>query len=119
MVGVGNGIAHEVLKEDLKNNADLLVDQAGNTLDSTTASETTDFVLGDALDVVAQNFSVSHTHTLCSLSASSIHMRSYSYDKTQNLVTLASFQINLTVTLTWHVLWIDNWVDRITQIQQV
>jgi hypothetical protein len=72
--GVGDGIADDVLKEDLKNPAGLLVDQAGDTLDTTTASETTDGGLGDTLDVVAQNFSVtfgaSFAESFASLSTS-------------------------------------------------
>jgi histone H3 len=72
--GVGDGIADDVLKEDLKNTAGLLVDQAGDTLDTTTASETTDGGLGDSLDVVAQNFSVtfgaSFAESFASLSTS-------------------------------------------------
>ena len=56
--GVGDGIADDVLEEDLEDTAGLFVDQAGDTLDTTTASETADGGLGDALDVVTQNFAV-------------------------------------------------------------
>jgi hypothetical protein len=36
-----------ILKEDLENTTSLFVDQAGDTLDTTTARETTDGWLGD------------------------------------------------------------------------
>ena len=76
--GVGDGITDDVLKEDLKNTAGLLVDQAGDTLDTTAASETADGGLGDALDVVAQNFTMalgaSFAESFASLSTSG-HLR--------------------------------------------
>ena len=62
MLGVGDGIADDVLQEDLQHTARLFVDQAGNTLDTASTSQTTDGWLGDALDVVAEHLAV----TLCS-----------------------------------------------------
>jgi hypothetical protein len=41
--------------EDLEDTASLLVDEAGDTLDTATASETADSGLGDALNVVTKN----------------------------------------------------------------
>ena len=58
VLGVGNGVTDHVLEEDLENTTSLLVDEARDTLDTTTASETTDGGLGDALDVVSQNLPV-------------------------------------------------------------
>ena len=58
VLGVGDGIADHVLKENLEDTTGLLVDQAGDTLDSTTASQTADSGLGDTLDVVTKNFPV-------------------------------------------------------------
>jgi hypothetical protein len=58
VLGVGHGIADDVLKEDLEDTAGLLVDQAGDTLDAATAGQTADGRLGDALDVVAEHFAV-------------------------------------------------------------
>lgn len=76
--GVGDGITDDVLKENLKNTAGLLVDQAGDTLDTTAASKTADGGLGDTLDVVAQNFTMalgaSFAESFASLSTSG-HLR--------------------------------------------
>ena len=58
VLGVGDGITDHVLKEHLEDTAGLLVDEARDTLDTTTASQTADGGLGDTLDVVAQNFAV-------------------------------------------------------------
>ena len=74
MLGVGHGIAHDVLKEDLEDTAGLLVDEAGDALDTTTASETADGRLRDTLDVVAQHLAVAAgsalAESLASLSTS-------------------------------------------------
>ena len=58
VLGVGDGISDDVLKEDLENTAGLLVDEAGDTLDSTTTRETADGGLGDTLDVITQHFAM-------------------------------------------------------------
>ena len=50
VLGVGDGIADDVLQEDLEHAAALLVDQAADALDTATASQTADGRLGDALD---------------------------------------------------------------------
>ncbi len=42
VLSVGHGIAHDVLKEHLEDTAGLLVDETRDTLDTTTASQTTD-----------------------------------------------------------------------------
>ena len=52
---VGDCITDHVLQEHLENSAGLLVDEARDTLDSTTASQTADSGLGDALDVVTKD----------------------------------------------------------------
>jgi len=54
VLGVGDRVADDVLEEDLEDAARLLVDEARDTLDTATASETADGRLGDALDVVAE-----------------------------------------------------------------
>ena len=64
MLGVGHGVTDDVLEEDLEDTAGLLVDEAGDALDATTASETADGRLGDALDVVAQHLAVAHRAAL-------------------------------------------------------
>ncbi len=74
VLSVGDGITNDVLEEDLENTARLLVDEAGDTLDTATASETANGGLGDALNVVTKNLAVtlgaSLSESLSSLSAS-------------------------------------------------
>ena len=55
---VGDCVTDHVLQEHLENSTGLLVDEARDTLDSTTASETTDSGLSDALDVVTKDLPV-------------------------------------------------------------
>jgi hypothetical protein len=56
--GVGDSISDDVLKENLEHSTGLLIDEARDTLDSSTASQTSDGGLGDSLDVVSQHFTV-------------------------------------------------------------
>ena len=56
--GVGDGVSDNVLQENLQNSTGLLVDQAGDALDTATASEAADRRLGDALDVVTEHLAV-------------------------------------------------------------
>ena len=58
VLGVGDRVADHGLKEDLEDTAGLLIDEARDALDTTTASEAADGGLGDALDVVAQDLAV-------------------------------------------------------------
>ena len=58
VLGVGDGVADDVLEEVAENGAGLLVDQTGDALDTSTASKAADGRLGDALDVVAQHLAV-------------------------------------------------------------
>jgi len=58
MLSVGDGVTDDVLKEDLEDTTGLLVDQARDTLDTTTASQTADGGLSDTLDVVAKDLPV-------------------------------------------------------------
>jgi hypothetical protein len=67
VLGVGDGIADDVLQEHLEDTAGLLVDQARGTLDTTTSSQTTDGGPGDALNVVTQNLAVT-LGSICSRS---------------------------------------------------
>ena len=64
VLGVGDGVADHVLQEDLEDGAGLLVDEARDTLDTTTAGEAANGGLGDALDVVAKNLAVPLGSTL-------------------------------------------------------
>jgi hypothetical protein len=72
VLGVGDGITDDVLKESLEDTTGLFVDHGGNTLDTTTTGETTDGWLGDTLNVVTQDLSVtlgsSLSETLSALS---------------------------------------------------
>ncbi|XBH76201.1 hypothetical protein VPH35_102883 [Triticum aestivum] len=58
VLGVGDGVADDVLQEDLEHAAGLLVDEPRDALHAATASETTDGRLGDALDVVPEHLPV-------------------------------------------------------------
>jgi hypothetical protein len=58
VLGVGDRVADDVLKEHLEDAAGLLVDEPRDALDATTASETADGRLRDSLDVVAQDLAV-------------------------------------------------------------
>ena len=58
MLGVCHSITDHVLKENFENTTGLLVDQARDALDTATASKTTNGWLGDALDVVTKDLSV-------------------------------------------------------------
>ena len=58
VLGVGDGITDDVLEENLENTTGLLVDEAGDALDTATASQTADGGLGDTLDVITQHFAV-------------------------------------------------------------
>ena len=55
VLGVGDGVADDVLEEHLQHTTSLLVDEARDALHTATASQTADGGLRDALDVVAQN----------------------------------------------------------------
>jgi hypothetical protein len=58
VLGVGDCITDDILQEHLQHPTSLLVDEARNTLDSSTASQSADSRLGDALDVVSQDLPV-------------------------------------------------------------
>ena len=53
-----------ILEEDLKDTTGLFVDETGNTLYTTTTGETTDSRLGDTLDVVTEDFTMTLSTTL-------------------------------------------------------
>ena len=55
---VGHGIPDHVLQENLEDTSGLFVDQTTDTLDSTPSSESSNGRLGDSLDVVTENLSV-------------------------------------------------------------
>ena len=58
MRSVGDRVSDDVLKKDLEDTTSLFVDQTGDTLDTTTTSETTDGGLGDTLDVITKDLAM-------------------------------------------------------------
>ena len=62
--GVGDGVPDDVLKEHLEDTTGLLVDEARDTLDSSTTRQPPDGGLGDALDVVSQHLPVTLSASL-------------------------------------------------------
>ena len=52
VLSVGDSVADDVLEEVAENSAGLLIDQARDALDTTSASQAADSRLGDTLDVV-------------------------------------------------------------------
>ena len=62
--GVGDGITDDVLKEDLEDTTGLLIDQARDTLDTTTTRQTANSGLGDSLDVITQDFAMTLSASL-------------------------------------------------------
>ena len=86
--GVGDGIPDDVLEEDLENSTGLLLDESGDTLDSTTTRQPSDGGLGDALDVVSQHLTVtlgaSLSQSLSSFATSS-HVADVSVNDSQQL----------------------------------
>ena len=79
--GVGDGITDDVLKEDLEDTSGLLVDQARDTLDTSTSRQTANSGLGDTLDVITQDFAMTLSASLSksfSSFASSGHVELYS-----------------------------------------
>jgi hypothetical protein len=58
VLGVGDRITDDVLEEDLEDTTGFFVDQSRNTLDTTSTRKTTDGRLGDTLDIITKNLSV-------------------------------------------------------------
>lgn len=64
VLGVGDGVADDTLKEGLEDTTCFLVDHSRDTLDTATTSQTTDGRLGYALDVVTKDLPVTLGTTL-------------------------------------------------------
>jgi hypothetical protein len=60
VLDAGQNVTYDVLQEKLEDGAGLLVHDAADALDTTTASETVDTRPGDALDAVTQDFATQH-----------------------------------------------------------
>ena len=56
---VRHSVADDVVQEHLQNASRFFVDQSGDAFDASSTSQTSDGRLGDALDIVAQDFFVS------------------------------------------------------------
>lgn len=56
--GVGDGVTNDVLQKDFQDASGLFVDQARDAFYTTTASQTANGRFRDALDVVAQHFTM-------------------------------------------------------------
>ena len=54
--------ATHILEESLEDTTSFLVDEAGDTLDTTTTSETANSRLGDTLDVVTKDLALKRNH---------------------------------------------------------
>ena len=85
VLGVGDGVTDDGLQEGLEDTAGFLVDHGGDTLDTATASETADGRLGDTLDVVAQDLTVTLgaalAETLAALSTCGLLVYMLGYNK--------------------------------------
>ena len=64
VLSVSNGVPDSTLEEGLEYSSGLLVDQSGDSLDTTSTSETSDSGLGDSLDVVTKDLPVTLGTTL-------------------------------------------------------
>ena len=56
--GVGDGITDDIFQEYLEDTSGFFVDQARDTLDTSTSRQTTDGGFGDTLDVITQDFAM-------------------------------------------------------------
>ncbi len=57
VLGVGDNITDDVLKDYLEDSSGLLIDEARGTIDTTSVNQTADSRLGDTLDVVMKKLS--------------------------------------------------------------
>jgi hypothetical protein len=63
MFSVGDSVTDDTFEEGFEDSTGLFVDHGRDTLDTATASKTTDSGLGDALDVVSKNLAVTLSST--------------------------------------------------------
>ena len=103
--GVGDGIPDDVLEEHLQHATGLLVDEAGDTLHTTTTRQTPDGGLGDALDVIPQHLTVplgaSLSQPLASFAASSHDEVSVSTDKLETARPYYIYSLPSTPLVRW------------------
>ena len=74
MLGVGDGITDDIFQENFEDTTGLFVDESRDSFDATSSGQSSDGWLGDALDVVSQDLSVtlgaSLSESLASFSSS-------------------------------------------------
>ena len=79
VLGVGDGITDDILKENLEHTTSLLVDETRDTFDTSATSQTTNSRLGDTLDVITQHLAMplgaSLSESLASFAATSHDVR--------------------------------------------
>merc|ERR1712141_338338 len=61
---VSDSITDDIFQEDLEDTSGFFIDQARDTLDSTTTSQSANGGFGDTLDVITQNFAMTFGATL-------------------------------------------------------
>ena len=75
VLGISYCVTDDILEEHLEDTTGLFVDEARDTLDTSSTGKTTDCRLGDALDVISQDLTVplgaSLSEPLAALSTSS------------------------------------------------
>ena len=79
---VRDGVPDDVLEENLQNTASLLVDQARDTLHSTSSCQTADGRLRDSLDVIAENLPVTLGASLSQTLATFASTRHVDFERT-------------------------------------
>ena len=56
--GVRDGVTNDILEENFQNTTRLFVNETGNALDTTTASQTANGWFSDALNIITQHFTM-------------------------------------------------------------
>ena len=64
VLAIGDSVTDHVLKEQLEHSTDLFIDEAGDTLHTTSSCKTADGRFGDSLDVIAQHFAMTLSASL-------------------------------------------------------
>ncbi|KAJ0566614.1 hypothetical protein HanIR_Chr06g0275611 [Helianthus annuus] len=64
VLSVGDGISDNIFQKDLENATCLFIDQTADTLHTSSASQSADSWLGDSLNVVTKNLTVSFCSSL-------------------------------------------------------
>ena len=100
VLGVGDGITDDVLKEDLEDTTGLFVDESRDTLDSSTSRQTTDGGLGDALDVITKYLTVTLGASLAE-SLSSFATSSHCCVDCRSVVTDANTELATNICTRW------------------